>query len=418
MLETDAMELIASHQGRPSDDPIFGLNKEATARRQKGESIVNATIGVLLDDDGKLAIFPSAARAVGEVSATDWATYAPIAGTPDFLKAVLDDLLADAPELRAAGVAMATPGGSGALRLAITNYLEPGQAMLTTNWYWAPYHTLCDESDRRLDTFEMFTPSGGLDVASLDAAMGRTLATQGRALVCINDPAHNPTGYSMTADEWSAVVACIAEHAARRPVTLLVDCAYLLYAGAGDPRAFISHLRPLLGKAGLLFAWSASKSFTQYGLRVGALMACVADVKERAMVESALSYSCRGTWSNCNRGGLVAVTRMLADPDVARACAAERDTLRRLLLSRVHRFNTLARARGLSYPRYEGGFFVTVFTDRAREKAEAMRAQGVYVVPQLRTGPDVEGRPRGALRVALCAVPEAEVPRLVEALAS
>jgi hypothetical protein len=40
------------------------------------------------------------------------------------------------------------------------------------------------------------------------------------------------------------------------------------------------------------------------------------------------------------------------------------------------------------------------------------------VVPQLRTGPDVEGRPRGALRVALCAVPEAEVPRLVEALAS
>jgi len=208
MLETDAMELIASHQGRPSDDPIFGLNKEATARRQKGESIVNATIGVLLDDDGKLAIFPSAARAVGEVSATDWATYAPIAGTPDFLKAVLDDLLADAPELRAAGVAMATPGGSGALRLAITNYLEPGQAMLTTNWYWAPYHTLCDESDRRLDTFEMFTPSGGLDVASLDAAMGRTLAAQGRALVCINDPAHNPTGYSMTADEWSAVVAC------------------------------------------------------------------------------------------------------------------------------------------------------------------------------------------------------------------
>jgi aromatic-amino-acid transaminase len=289
--------------------------------------------------------------------------------------------------------------------------------MLTTNWYWSPYHTLCDEADRKLDTFEMFTPSGSLDIASLDAAIGRTLAAQGRALVCINDPAHNPTGYSMTADEWKAVAACVAEHAARGPVTLLVDCAYLLYAGGGDPRAFIAYLRPLLGKAGLLFAWSASKSFTQYGLRVGALIACVADAKERAMVEAAFSYSCRGTWSNCNRGGLLAVTRMLADPDVARACASERDDLRRLLLSRVERFNTLARAKGLVYPRYEGGFFVTVFTDQARAKAAAMRAQGVYVVPQVRPGPAVSRGPKGALRVALCAVSEGEVPRLVDALA-
>ena len=167
------MQLIASHQGRPSDDPIFGLNKEATARKQQGESIVNATIGVLLDADGKLAVFPSAARAVHEVTPLEWATYAPIAGTPEFQKAVLDDLLGGQPELRRAAVATATPGGSGALRLAITNFVEPGQAMLTTSWYWAPYHTLCEESDRRLDTFEMFTPSGAFDVASLDAVRSR-----------------------------------------------------------------------------------------------------------------------------------------------------------------------------------------------------------------------------------------------------
>jgi len=412
------MQLIASHQGRPSDDPIFGLNKEATARKQQGESIVNATIGVLLDDDGKLAVFPSAARAVHEVTPLEWATYAPIAGTPEFQKAVLDDLLGGQPELRRAAVATATPGGSGALRLAITNFVEPGQAMLTTSWYWAPYHTLCEESDRRLDTFEMFTPSGAFDVASLDAAVGRALASQGRALVCINDPAHNPTGYSMTDEEWRAVAACLSAHAPRGPVTLLVDCAYLLYAGAGDPRAFLAHLQPLLGKVALLFAWTASKSFTQYGLRVGALVACILDPGERAMVDAALSYSCRGTWSNCNRGGLLAITRMIVDPDVSRGCDVDRHALRALLSARVDRFNALARARGLRYPRYEGGFFVTVFTDRPREQAEAMRAQGVYVVPQARTGPVAKGSAAGALRVALCAVAERDIPRLVDALAS
>jgi aromatic-amino-acid transaminase len=424
------MHLILAHQGRPADDPIFALNKEATQRKARGEAIVNATVGALLDDDGKLAILPSAAKAVHDVPAAEWAAYAPIAGTPDFLRAVIDDLLGGEPTLRDCAVATATPGGSGALRLAIANFLEPGQALLTTSWYWGPYHTLCEESERKLETFNMFAPvagapvsgapvagvaveqaTGGLDVEAFDAALGRQLAAQGRALVFLNDPAHNPTGYSMTDDEWRAVVERIAARASQGAVTLLVDCAYFLFGSARDPRAFLAHLRPLVGKAALLFAWSASKSFTQYGLRVGALVACVADPKERAMVESALSYSCRGTWSNCNRGGLAAVTRMLIDPEIARACATERAALAGLLRARVDAFNALAHGRGLHYPRYEGGFFVTVFHDRAAEKAEAMRAKGVYVVPQVpRTG-------GGALRVALCSVPERDIARLVDALA-
>jgi len=403
------MHLIPSHQGRPADDPIFALNKEATLRKQRGEAIVNATVGALLHDDGRLAVLPTAARAVHEVPAVEWATYAPIAGTPDFLRAVVDDMLSGEPELKQAAVAVATPGGSGALRHAISNFLEPGQALLTASWFWGPYQTLCDESDRRLETFDMFDAAGGLNVAALDEALARQLGTQKRALVFLNDPCNNPTGYSMTDDEWRAVVDCIASRARDGAVTLLVDCAYWLY-GARDPRAFLRHLRPLLGKAMVLFAWSASKSFTHYGLRVGALVACVGDAKERAMVEAALSYSCRGTWSNCNRGGLAAITRLLCDPEMAAACTAERSEYKQLLRGRVDAFNERARQRGLRYPRYEGGFFVTVFDARARERAEAMRARGVFVVPQ------VQQAGGGALRVALCSVAERDVSRLVDAL--
>jgi aromatic-amino-acid transaminase len=207
----------------------------------------------------------------------------------------------------------------------------------------------------------------------------------------------------MTEGEWNAVVACVARHAERAPVTLLVDCAYFAYA-AGDPRAFLAYLRPLLGKAALLFAWSGSKTFTHYGLRVGAIIACIADDKERAMTEAAFSYSCRGTWSNCSRGGLAAVTRMLTDPAMRAACDDERAKLTSMLHARVAAFNALAHEK-LRYPRYEGGFFVTVFHDDAFGKAERMRADGVFVVPQ-----------KGALRVALCSVAERDVARLVSAL--
>jgi aromatic-amino-acid transaminase len=400
------MHVIPAHQGRPSDDPIFALNKEATTRKARGESIVNATVGSLLHDDGRLAILPTAARAVHEVPAEEWAPYAPIAGAPDFLDAVSTDLFRDEPEMKACAIAAATPGGTGALRHAIANYLEPGQSLLTTSFFWGPYQTLCDESDRKLATFRMFDGEGKLDTVALDKALADHVTTQKRALLFLNDPCHNPTGYSMTPEEWRAVVERLLAHSSDAPITLLVDTAYFAYAARPNPRAFLKELRPLLGKVGLAFAWSASKTFTHYGLRVGALVACVPDAKERAATEAALSYSCRGTWSNCSRGGMRAVTRLLTEPSMARSSDAERDELKTLLGARVTAFNHAAQAKGLKYPRYEGGFFVTVFTDDAHDRAMRMKEKGVFVVPA-----------KGALRVALCSVAEKDVPRLVDALA-
>lgn len=400
------LHVIPSHQGRPSDDPIFALNKEATTRKARGESVVNATVGSLLHDDGSLAILPTAARTVHEVPAVEWATYAPIAGSPDFLKAVATDLFKGEPEMLESAASAATPGGTGALRHAIANFLEPGQSLLTTSYFWGPYQTLCDESDRKLATFSMFDAEGKLDAAALDAALAKQLAEQKRSLLFLNDPCHNPTGYSMRPEEWRAVVERLVARSNDGPITLLVDTAYFEYAARPDPRGFLKELRPLVGKVGLCFAWSASKTFTHYGLRVGALVACVPDAKERASTEAALSYSCRGTWSNCTRGGMSAVTRLLSDDKLRSAADAERAELKKLLGARVDAFNVHAKAKNLRYPRYEGGFFVTVFADDAQERALRMKEKGVFVVPS-----------KGALRVALCSVAEKDVPRLVDALA-
>lgn len=400
------LHLIPARQTRPDKDVIFALNAEATKRKQAGESIINATIGSLMNDDGTLSVLETVTRTLHEVPASEWAAYAPIPGTPAFNQAVIEDTFSTQPALKSAATAVATPGGTGALRHALMNYLQSGQALLTPNFYWGPYQTLCEEHERTLDTFRMFTDAGALDVGALDAKLGEVLSKQGRALIFLNDPCNNPTGYSMTVGEWKSVVQVLLKHA-EKPVTLLVDMAYWLYSGSADPRAFLAELVPLLGKVGLLFAWSGSKSFTHYGLRVGALLACVPDEKERAATQAALAYACRGTWSNCVRGGLVAVTRLLTEPALRSACDSEREKFKALLQRRVAAFNAAAQPVGLKYPRYEGGFFVTVFQAEAEAQAEKMRGTGVYVVPQ-----------KGALRVALCSVAESDVPRLVDALAT
>jgi aromatic-amino-acid transaminase len=399
--------LIPARQRRPDKDVIFALNAEATRRKNAGERIINATIGSLMNDDGSLAILDTVATLLRQVPKEEWAAYAPIPGTVPFNEAVIADTFAGHDALRRGATAVATPGGTGALRHALMNYLEAGQKLLTPSFYWGPYQTLCEEHERGLDTFSMFTPDGVLDIAALDAKLAAHLSSQGRVLLCLNDPCNNPTGYSMRASEWRQVVERVAAHAIRGPVTLLVDMAYFLYGSAKEPRAFLAELEPLLGKAGLLFAWSGSKSFTHYGLRVGALIACEPDETERNAVAAALAFACRGTWSNCTRGGLWAVTQLLTDSSLKARCDAERQTLKALLSARVEAFNVTARPRGLAYPRYEGGFFVTVFSNEAETLAERMKEQGVYVVPQ-----------KGAVRVALCSVAQADISRLVDALAA
>lgn len=393
---------------RPGDDPIFALNAEANAQKARGGAVINATIGALLADDGSLAVLPTAARAVHEVPASEWAPYAPIAGSPAFLDAVLAATLEGRPALRALASAVATPGGTGALRHALSTFLGHGEAVLTTSFYWGPYGTLADEHERKVATFEMFEPGSGssrLHVAAFERALAELVAKQGRALVFLNDPCHNPTGYSMSDEDWAGVVEAVLRHAGSAPITVLLDAAYSDYGPGGVARP-LAHLEKLVGRALVLVAWSASKSFTHYGLRVGALCAIAGDEAQKAELAAALTYACRGTWSNCSRGGMAAIARCLRDPELAAAVGAERAGLVGLLGGRVRAFNEAARGTGLRYPRYDGGFFVTVFADDAKAAAERMKAEGVFVVPQ-----------PGALRIALCSVAERDVPRLVEVTA-
>jgi aromatic-amino-acid transaminase len=387
---------------RPSDDPIFALNREATQRRAKGERVINATVGALLDDDGQLSILPTVIDAVRAVEARKAAGYTPIAGVPDYLDAVVRDLLGSSP-LGDIAVAASTPGGTGALRHAVTTFLDHGQSLVTPSYYWGPYQTICDENERGLRTFPMFNTAGGFDVDGFARALDEAARAQGRLLVFLNDPCHNPTGYSMTAAEWTGVSDALREVSAKVPTAVLADVAYLAFAK--DTTSFLAHLAPLAERAAVLFAWSGSKAFGLYGQRVGALVACVADKGQRAAVQNAMAYACRGTWSNCNAAGQHAVARCLTEPAVAAAVRDERARLIALLDGRVAAFNAAAAGTALRYPRYDGGFFVTLFARDPKGAAERLKARGVFVVP----GKD-------SLRVALCSVAKADIPALVSAL--
>jgi aromatic-amino-acid transaminase len=400
---TARSSLVPAARGRPADDPIFALHAEATRRAAAGESILNATLGTLSTEDGRLAVMPSVLETLQRVQGAEVAGYAPVAGRPDFLGAVIEDLFGEGP-LSGQAVAAATPGGTGAVFQSVINFLEPGQKLLTTSYHWGPYPAIARNSGRDFETFPMFDADGRFDVEGLAAALDKHVDTQGRALVVLNDPCHNPTGYSLRQEEWRRVSEALRSAGERAPVAVLMDIAYSKFGGP-SATAWLDAIPGLLESTTVLVAWTASKHFTQYGARVGALVAVHPDAEERAQIKNALAYGCRATWSNCSHLGQRAIAELLTVPELRARSDAERADLVELLDRRIEAFNEGAERIGLQMPRYDSGFFVTVFTQDSQKAAATMRDVGVYVLPI-----------SGAVRVALCATPLAEVPRLLDAL--
>ncbi len=395
-------QLIPSRRAFPSDDPIFALNAEAQACKAAGASVLNATVGALLDDGGQLVVLATVMDLWRELGALDVAPYAPIAGDPAFLKVLVQRHW---PTLASPGAACATPGGSGALGLSLRNFLERGQSVLTTAPFWGPYATLAAENGMGVATAPWPSPGRPLNAEAWHGAIQRLMKAQGRVLVWLNDPCHNPTGRSLSAADRAVLAGLLREAAALGPVTLLLDFAYLDYTR--EPAAVAAALEDYaaLGAEGSVLVgacMSLSKSLTLYGARSGAI---AFPWSTDPALQAALTQSCRGTWSNCAKAPQALLLRLAADGKAQAHLAAEHQHWSEVLADRARALDAaLAEAR-LEPVHWQGGFFVTVPSVKPDAACGCLKAEGVFTVPL----------PEG-LRIGLCGMKAADAPRLAQAL--
>ena len=153
------MSILAKHTaGKGGPDKVFRISGMAKARAAEvgKENIVNATTGAFLDGEGRLMTLKTVEAVVKEIPFNESCDYATIEGSPAFIEAAIDAAFREyRPDAFIRGVA--TPGGTGGIHHAIFNYLDDGEAVLVMNRYWAAYKSICRETNRRLETFPMFT---------------------------------------------------------------------------------------------------------------------------------------------------------------------------------------------------------------------------------------------------------------------
>jgi aromatic-amino-acid transaminase len=156
----------------------------------------------------------------------------------------------------------------------------------------------------------------------------------------------------------------------------------------------------------ITFALSLSKSHTIYGLRTGALVSIHPDRAVTERVETVMGVTGRQTWSAAPRVSQYTISEIHASDEGGAAWSKERDRLQDLLVER--RTALIAACDELNVPLNptQDGFFAWLEHEDPNKIAEACATHHVYLVPLT-----------GGVRIGLCAVPLAQIPKVAVALA-
>ncbi|MEG0830706.1 MAG: aminotransferase class I/II-fold pyridoxal phosphate-dependent enzyme [Anaerovoracaceae bacterium] len=405
--------ILAKQNGRkiPLEDKIFGISNRAKAMiaSQGSDKVINATIGSLLDDDGKLVVLSEVIKVIKTLSATDIADYAPIGGILQFKEAVKKAAFGNYKS-KAFVEVVATPGGTGALRNTISNYSKIGDKVLTSDWHWSPYNTIAGEMGRTIDTFTLFDDNDKFNLISFKESVNRLIKNQDSLVIILNTPAHNPTGYSLTLDDWSCVVKIVTEAAKdSQSIALLIDVAYIDFAGDQEEyRKFFPLLEDLPENVLPIVAYSLSKTYTLYGTRCGAMIS-MAKTKEIAdEFKKVCEFSSRGSWSNSAKMAQVILAKIYKDPNLLRKVDDERMKYRNMLISRGRAFEEEAEKIGLPIVPFDAGFFVSIPCENPDLISKELEQQGLFIVPLAK-----------GLRVSVASIAEdkcRKIPNMIKAV--
>ncbi len=381
---------------QPIVDTVFAIVAQAKQAKQDlgEEQVVDATIGSLYDENGKIVAFDSVFNTLKELPNEVMAAYAgSFTGNPSYRKQVYDWIVGDRSKL--AHSVIATPGGTGAVSITISEMLDEGETLIVPEICWGSYNLMATMDNLKTKSYSLFE-GDHFNITSFKSVCEEVMKEQKKVVVILNDPCHNPTGYSLSAEEWEQVVALLNELGKQGPVILLNDIAYIDFAYRGKAaRDYIRTFDKISDNVFVVIAFSISKSMTSYGMRCGAAILLAQSQDSVREVEIVFEKAARAIWSNVNNSAMENFVTVIEQKK--EAYENEKDTYVKLLRERSSIFTSEADACGLSYYPYKEGFFVTlkVEDNALRDQFhEAMMKEHIYTV-----------KVNKGIRVAVCSLP-------------
>ena len=306
--------MLASLQAAPAD-PILGLAE--AFRADPSPDKINLAVGVYKDAEGRTPVLRAvrdAERRLLEADATK--AYLPIDGPLPFatqtqrllLGDALSELDGDADGQSGRIRTAATPGGTGALRLA-ADFLHDGFPDATV-WMpdptWANHGGVLGAAGVRTANYRYL--DGETQGFDSDGALADIAQAKPNDLILLHACCHNPTGVDPTPAQWQQIADAVNAAGA----VPFVDFAY---QGFGeDVDADAEGLRVIARTCPeVLIASSYSKNFGLYQDRVGALTLQARSADDAQAAWSRVKQAARRNWSNPPAHGPLVVQTILGD---------------------------------------------------------------------------------------------------------
>jgi aromatic-amino-acid transaminase len=360
-------------------DPILGLTEGFS--QDTREHKVNLGVGVYLDEEGKIPVLRAVAAAERQRAAEPAPRgYLPIEGIPSYDRAVQQLLLGKDSTLAAKGQAITAQalGGTGGLKIGadLLRRVLPGSKVAISDPSWENHRAIFEYAGFEVVTYPYYdAASRGL---KFDAMVEGLRALPAKTVVVLHACCHNPTGVDPTAEQWSAILAAVAD-------ADLVPFVDIAYQGFGDGIEPDGRVVRAFADSGLAFLVSSSfsKSFSLYGERIGALTIADASQEESSRVLSQLKRVIRSNYSTPPTHGAAVVAAVLTDSLLRAQWEEELAEMRERIKSMRHglaeRLKALGVKSDLSYIVRQRGMFS--YSGMTAAQVERLRKEfGIYAV--------------------------------------
>jgi aromatic-amino-acid transaminase len=360
-------------------DPILGLNEQFNADPNPNK--VNLGVGVYYDENGKLPLLKCVEAAERQMAEAPKARgYLPIDGIAAYDKAVQGLVFGDDSEVVTGGLVATVQGlgGTGGLKVGadFLKKVNPNAKVLISDPSWENHRALFTNAGFVVESYPYY--DAARKGVNFDGMLAALKAAAAGTVVVLHACCHNPTGYDITAAQWTQVVEAVKA----RGLVAFLDMAY---QGFGDGIAEDGAVIGQFLAAGIDFfvSTSFSKSFSLYGERVGALSVVCESKEEAARVLSQLKIVIRTNYSNPPTHGAQVVATVLTTPALRKQWEEElagmRVRIKAMRTALVEKLSAAGLQQDFSFITSQKGMFS--YSGLTKEQMQRLRSEfGIYGV--------------------------------------
>lgn len=269
---------------------------------------VDLGVGVYRTGQGDTPVFAAVKQAEQQlVAEQDSKSYLGPEGDMGFVNALMPHIFGSDATMGGRIGGMQTPGGTGAVRLAVALAQRAGvERLFLGKPSWPNHAQILNDISLEVAWFDHAREDGTADLESVLEAISNAGPN---SAVLLHGACHNPTGIDYSAEQWDAIAEALAESG----VFPIIDLAYQ-GLGHGMDEDADGMRRVLRAVPEAFIAYSCDKNFGVYRDRVGAFYAMSRTPGDLETVFSNANALARASWSMPPDHGGAVVRIVLRDP--------------------------------------------------------------------------------------------------------